>query len=800
MTRIYATREPAPRSRGTSSRPLAQRGGTSPYQGGGPAHDPRQLLARELARAIQQPLIAQDVEVTAQQGTGGRAYTAGGVMDPPADRRGRGSPLGAASPWPAWLQRCGIGSSCPCQPHDKITAVQRDLQRATVGGGSPLSGQTRTRMERAFTSDFSAVRLHSGPAAQAVASTLHAQAVTAGTDILFGSGADRPDSPGGERLLAHELAHVVQQAHGLPGAALDGGATDPLEQAADRAADRARWAAERQEPRAAGQPLLQRKCGYGGEGSSPTGECDECRKPTPFLQTKLTIGAPHDVYEQEADRVAERVTRAPEAGIALAPAPPQISRNVAACEPEAQEAQRKSTSGHDRSEEAPALVHEVLGSPGRALDAASRAYFEPWFVRDFGQVRIHDDARAAASARPVNALAYTLGQHIVFGAGAYEPRSDGGRRLLAHELMHVVQQGAAPAAATHSPAEAAGEGATEAGDFRISRVSEPGRLQRQPLGGKDSPRTEACPPMERGEREEAAKAQLRLVERIPQQEWLIYGFPIGGSEISGAEAGGFIADIERSLMQGHWFYMVGQDPLEVLGFSDCFAGPRVDNHVLRQLRAGKFCAAVKDYYAAAPRSYTRLIRSCGAAPADQYVGSNATREDRAHNRSILIRRLAAEIPEEYQGFPYNPKFGPSDANCAVYSTGLARDILGPVYPSNARCSCLVTPDEPHNNCVRDCLQGKMWALLAYGRRDRKPNDPPMDINIACLTIWKDHRDCYRDCGCASEFIDYLAFNAVCNIALPCAIDSAAINLFNRCMPATKNDKYLPEDQIRKALQ
>jgi hypothetical protein len=104
---------------------------------------------------------------------------------------------------------------------------------------------------------------------------------------------------------------------------------------------------------------------------------------------------------------------------------------------------------------------------------------------------------------------------------------------------------------------------------------------------------------------------------------------------------------------------------------------------------------------------------------------------------------------------------------------------------------MVTPDDPHNNCVRDCLQDKMWDLLVNQSRVRKPNDTPMDIDIACQLIWNHHRDCYRDCGCASEFINYLAFHAVCNIALPCAVDSAAINLLNRCMPATKNDKYLP---------
>jgi hypothetical protein len=239
--------------------------------------------------------------------------------------------------------------------------------------------------------------------------------------------------------------------------------------------------------------------------------------------------------------------------------------------------------------------------------------------------------------------------------------------------------------------------------------------------------------------------------------------------------------------------MTGQDPLEVLGFSDCFAGPQVDNHVLRQIRAANFCAGVKDHYASTPKTYPALIRSCEPAQAGQYVGSNATRAERAQNRSILIRRVAVATKAQFQGFPYNPEFGPSEAHCAAYSTDLARHILGPVYTNNAHCSCLVTPDEPHNNCVRDCLQDKMWTLLANASRGRKPNDPPMDINIACPIIWKHHRDCYHDCGCASEFIDYLAFDAVCNIALPCAVDSAAINLLNRCMPATKADKYLPVD-------
>lgn len=91
---------------------------------------------------------------------------------------------------------------------------------------------------------------------------------------------------------------------------------------------------------------------------------------------------------------------------------------------------------------APPVVHEVLGSPGQGLDAGTRALMEPHFGHDFSNVRIHTDDKAAASARAVNAQAYTVGRDIVFGAGSYAPGQSGGRQLLAHELTHVMQQSA----------------------------------------------------------------------------------------------------------------------------------------------------------------------------------------------------------------------------------------------------------------------------------------------------------------------------------------------------------------------
>lgn len=88
----------------------------------------------------------------------------------------------------------------------------------------------------------------------------------------------------------------------------------------------------------------------------------------------------------------------------------------------------------------PPIVHEVLRTPGQPLDAKTREFMEPRFGQDFSRVRVHTDARAAESARAVNALAYTVGQEVVFGAGHYMPETRAGQTLVAHELTHVIQQ------------------------------------------------------------------------------------------------------------------------------------------------------------------------------------------------------------------------------------------------------------------------------------------------------------------------------------------------------------------------
>jgi hypothetical protein len=122
---------------------------------------------------------------------------------------------------------------------------------------------------------------------------------------------------------------------------------------------------------------------------------------------------------------------------------PLISRKCAECEVEEKVQTKLDGTGLDSrgiGARAPAVVDEALRSPSRPLDAAARAFFEPRLGRSLDKVRVHTGARAADSARAVGAQAYTVGEQIVFNAGRYAPSTDSGRHLLAHELVHTVQQ------------------------------------------------------------------------------------------------------------------------------------------------------------------------------------------------------------------------------------------------------------------------------------------------------------------------------------------------------------------------
>jgi hypothetical protein len=156
------------------------------------------------------------------------------------------------------------------------------------------------------------------------------------------------------------------------------------------------------------------------------------------IQAQLQVGRVDDPLEREADGMAEQVMSGPAPGALSAAEPSRIGRKCTACE-ETGNLRRKSA-GPDSGGDASPIAHEVLRSPGRPLDAATRAFMEPRFGQDFSGVRVHTDSSAQQSAQGLNANAYTAGHNIVFGAGQFAPQTPNGDRLIAHELSHVVQQ------------------------------------------------------------------------------------------------------------------------------------------------------------------------------------------------------------------------------------------------------------------------------------------------------------------------------------------------------------------------
>ena len=179
-----------------------------------------------------------------------------------------------------------------------------------------------------------------------------------------------------------------------------------------------------------GMPLLQ-----GKTGCACGGVCPRCQA-EPALQTKLKISEPGDKFEQEADRIAEQVMRIPE---------PVLQRQMDEEEKELLQTKPFVQGRLNREDvrmqaEFPPTVYQSLRSPGQPLNSDTCAFMEQRFGHDFSQIRVHTAPEAAAA---INAKAFTLGRNVVFGAGNYRPDTSEGRKLLAHELVHTIQQKAA---------------------------------------------------------------------------------------------------------------------------------------------------------------------------------------------------------------------------------------------------------------------------------------------------------------------------------------------------------------------
>jgi hypothetical protein len=165
------------------------------------------------------------------------------------------------------------------------------------------------------------------------------------------------------------------------------------------------------------------------------------------IMPKLSVSPPGDVYEQEADSVAERVIRMPVPNVIRSSSGDRTDK-CGGCEMENGEELvgtkfNRKPSNADTLENIDQITDEINNihsSGGSSLDSSTKEYMDSRFGYDFSKVVIHNDERAARSAHTIDALAYTLGNHVVFGSGWYSPNTLDGRRLLAHELTHVVQQ------------------------------------------------------------------------------------------------------------------------------------------------------------------------------------------------------------------------------------------------------------------------------------------------------------------------------------------------------------------------
>jgi len=242
-------------------------------------------------------------------------------------------------------------------------------------------------------------------------------------------------------------------------------------------------------PAATTAQLLQRKLGSQGAAAFVTAhvggrEKDDEQKVKARetagapRASSLSISSPTDPAEREAVAVASSVVRlpAPPSAPTRPPAPGPGPRLV-------RRAEIAASHMPPRTDKPPTVEPKVAGdiqsnlSGGAPLPGPVRAFMEPRFKADFGAVRVHTDEKAAALSQQVNARAFTVGQHVFFGKGAYQPDTTEGQELIAHELTHTIQQGAAvqrseaPAVTQQSPPQVQRWGLSDALDYIADKAN-----------------------------------------------------------------------------------------------------------------------------------------------------------------------------------------------------------------------------------------------------------------------------------------------------------------------------------------
>ena len=337
---------------------------------------------------------------------------------------------------PGLQRKCSCGGSgdaeCKCEEHKEHNEVRRKAVSRSSGpalnkhaspivrdvlrsSGHRLDNSTRHFFEQRFNHDFASVRLHFDSQASKSARSIGPLAYTAGNHIVFQTNAYAPRTTDGLRLVAHELAHVIQQPAVIR-----------------------RKRLQRKEPRPV-QTTRSDSLALQKRNGKPTS------KPQNNLRGNLFLGPARDTYEAEAARAADLVARTlsmqspPSVSIALIEK--ADSSTDSDSEPSKSVVQTSGT--RDGLESLPPQIESRINSlrlRGQSLKSSTRSLMEARFGHDFSQVRIHSGQEAAALAASLNTKAFTVGRDIFIGNRALEWGKTSGFHLLAHELAHVVQQ------------------------------------------------------------------------------------------------------------------------------------------------------------------------------------------------------------------------------------------------------------------------------------------------------------------------------------------------------------------------
>ncbi|WP_077040225.1 DUF4157 domain-containing protein [Rhodococcus sp. MTM3W5.2] len=487
----------------------------------------------------------------------------------------------------------------------------------------------------------------------------------------------------------------------------------------------------------AGQPGL---CVQRSADGSCSGCCGACQSEerTEGSQAGLKVGAPDGPHEVKADHVADQIVQRHEdeatelvgSGSGGNPVTDQIGQPIAGdgighksvCGPAANADGIASTLDHTRGE-------------GKPLHGKVRLQMENAFGVDFDNVRLHTDTRAAAMSRQLGAHAFTQGNDIYFGEGEFDATSQGGRRLLAHELTHTLQQRAGRGRQHRMDPAEAGE------SFDVQRAC--GRTEiGSPTGCTGSS------------------------EEPPEHEGARYRFTVNCDSFRPGER-------ERLAAAGAAASKAGT-ALEVHGYASSEGDPayNVDLSCARAVQA------------------VSVLEGAGAVVAHVY-SHGPVHGDPGLRRSVVVRHSVVHPPVPPPTRECVPKAGIENSDCGRY----AKETwwLPEAYVHNATCACKETPNDPTAKCVRKFLQDRLdqvdqakkaeaaqWLGALMTRRVSKD----MYINFVQLElapmIFKDHVDAYRECCCPSGPAPIEAWRGVTTLALPCSVVGESIRQFGSC--------------------